>query len=105
MRIPDGYTKRVVSPTKVKGRSSASAVAGTSGAAVTAADSVEFSSRAGDVARARLLALDAPDIREPLVSELSGQIDRGQYHVTGSEVAPAMIQDHLQFAGVAGVLL
>ncbi|MBI5014237.1 MAG: flagellar biosynthesis anti-sigma factor FlgM [Deltaproteobacteria bacterium] len=103
MRIPDGYTKRVVGPGKVRSRGAA-AVAGVTGAAPVGAavDSVEVSSRSFEVQRARALALAAPEIREALVDEIMGLIHQGDYQVTGQEVAPVLIREHLADAGFAG---
>ena len=63
--------------------------------AASTADSIRLSGRGLEVQRARGLALQAPDIRESLVGEVSGQIENGQYTVTGEDVAPKMIQEHL----------
>ncbi|NTU59653.1 MAG: flagellar biosynthesis anti-sigma factor FlgM [Deltaproteobacteria bacterium] len=60
-----------------------------------ASDSVLVSDRGLEVQRARGLAIEAPDIREALVGEVSEQIESGQYAVTGEDVAPKMIHEHL----------
>ena len=102
MRIPEGYTtKRVLAPGRVKSRGAAAAVQATAGVNAAATDTVEFSARAGEVAHARNLALHAPDVREPLVAEVSSLIGQGQYEVTGAQVAPVMIREHLLDAGIA----
>lgn len=100
MRIPDGYTKRVVGAGKVKGRGAAAVATVASGGAVRPADTVEVSARSVEVQRARLLALQAPEVREALVDEIMGIINQGQYHVSGSEVAPILIREHLADAGM-----
>jgi flagellar biosynthesis anti-sigma factor FlgM len=102
MRIPDGYSKRVTGPSKVKSRGAAAVAAVTGGGAVVAADSVEVSSRSVEVQRARSLALAAPEIREALVNEIMGLINQGDYQVTGSDVAPVLIREHLADAGFLG---
>lgn len=48
-----------------------------------------------DVAKARRLAAQAPDIREHLVEEILQEIREDRYCVTGADVAPKMIQEHL----------
>lgn len=102
MRIPDGYTtKRVLAPGRVKSRGAAAAAQAVAGVGAVAPDKVEFSARAGEVAHARQLALHAPDVREPLVAEVSSLIGQGQYQVSGAQVAPVMIREHLLDAGVA----
>jgi anti-sigma28 factor (negative regulator of flagellin synthesis) len=64
-----------------------------------ASDSVHISSRSLEVQKARLVALQAPDIRQELVDEVVGLIGRGEYMVTGTDVAPKMIREHLMDAG------
>lgn len=59
------------------------------------ADSIQFSGRSREIQRARTAALAAPDVRQPLVDEVAGLVDRGEYAVTGAEVAPRMIREHL----------
>lgn len=62
-------------------------------------DRVQISSRSLEIQKARLAALQAPDIRQGLVDEVVGLINRGEYQVTGAEVAPKMIREHLMDAG------
>lgn len=100
MRIPDGYSKRVVGPAKVKSRGAAAVASVASGAAAPAADSVEVSARSVEVQHARLLALQAPEVREALVDEIMALIGQGQYDVDGSDVAPVLIREHLTDAGL-----
>ena len=61
----------------------------------SSSDTIRLSDRGLEVRRARGLALQAPDIREGLVEEVSGQIETGRYTVSGEDVAPKMIQEHL----------
>lgn len=98
MRIPDGYTRRVVTVGKARGRAETSAPATAAAVTVRGADSVDFTARSAEVASARLLAMAAPDVRAPLVEAISDQIGRGEYNVSGSDVAPVMIQEHLQLS-------
>ena len=60
-----------------------------------AADMIRLSGRGLEVQRARGFALQAPDVREGLVAEVSGQIEGGRYDVSGEDVAPKLIQEHL----------
>jgi flagellar biosynthesis anti-sigma factor FlgM len=98
MRIPDGYSRRIVPVSKARSRGAAAAVAATAGVSIHGADNVEVSARAAEVAYARTVALKAPEVRAPLVEELSELIGQGQYLVSGGDVAPALIQEHLQLA-------
>ena len=61
-------------------------------------DRVMISGRGVDIQRARSLALAAPEIRQEMVDEIVGQIQRGEYQITGADVAPKMIQEHLAYA-------
>lgn len=104
MRIPDGYTKRVTGPTKVKSRGAAAVASVASGGAgaVAPVDSVEVSSRSVEVQRARSFALQAPEIRQALVDEIMGLINQGGYQVKGEDVAPVLIREHMADAGFGG---
>ena len=66
--------------------------------AAAPADLVMISGRGSDIQRARSLALHAPEIRQEMVDEIVGQIERGEYQVSGTDVAPIMIQEHLDVA-------
>ena len=102
MRIPDAYTtKKVLGPGRVKSRGAVAAAQAVSGVNHVTTDTVEFSARAGEVSHARHVALQAPDVREPLVAEVSSLIGQGQYQVTGAQVAPVMIREHLLDAGIS----
>ncbi len=59
------------------------------------ADRVDLSSRSLEVQRARRIALQAPDIREDLVQAVLAEIRAGRYRVTGRDVLPKMIREHL----------
>ncbi len=61
-----------------------------------AADQVHFSGHSYEVQRARALALQAPDIREDMVEEIVAQIRQGRYVITGAQVAPRLIREHLE---------
>ena len=103
MRIPDGYSKRVTGPSKVKSRGAEAVASVGSGGAAAPADSVEVSSRSVEVQRARSLALQAPEIRQALVDEIMGLINQGGYQVTGDDVAPVLIREHLADGGFGGM--
>lgn len=64
------------------------------------ADQVFLSGRGVEVGRARLLALQAPELRAPLVDAIRASIQSGQYQVSGADVAPKLIREHLTLARV-----
>jgi anti-sigma28 factor (negative regulator of flagellin synthesis) len=97
MRITDPYRVTLASASGVRRRRKVDGVVETDNTAPST-DQVLFSERSADVRKARGLALDAPEVRIALVDSISSQISRGQYSVTGSDVAPKLIQDHLVIA-------
>jgi hypothetical protein len=60
-----------------------------------ATDRVQFSGRSVEIQKARVLALQAPEVRQEMLDEIIGQIKEGNYHVTGTDVIPRMIREHL----------
>jgi anti-sigma28 factor (negative regulator of flagellin synthesis) len=97
MKIRDIYTTAASGVSRVRRRKGIGSVEGAP-APASGADRAEFSKRSYEVQKARVLAIQAPDIREDLVTELFDQINQGRYLVRGSEVAPRMIQEHLMDA-------
>lgn len=59
------------------------------------ADAVDISGRGMLIGLARKLALAAPEVRQALIDELVGKLERGEYDIEGSDVAPKMIREHL----------
>lgn len=94
MKIRGGYTQGIGTARGVSPREKTPEAAATDRPS-GASDTVQISARSVEVQKARSLALQAPDIREGLVGEISGQIDRGEYNVTGADVAPKLIREHL----------
>jgi flagellar biosynthesis anti-sigma factor FlgM len=97
MKIRDIYTSTSANVGRVRRRRRSAAVEGAP-APASEVDRAEFSTRSYEVQKARVLAVQAPDIREDLVTEIFAQINQGQYVVKGSDVAPKMIQEHLMDA-------
>jgi flagellar biosynthesis anti-sigma factor FlgM len=97
MKIRERYTQQVANTRGVTPREKTGEAAPTARSAGTA-DTVQISARSMEIQKARQLAIQAPDIREALVGAISGQIDRGEYNVTGAEVAPKLIREHLMDA-------
>ena len=60
-----------------------------------ATDRVQFSGRSVEIQKARVLALQAPEVRQEMLDEIIEQIKEGNYQVTGTDVIPRMIREHL----------
>lgn len=95
MKIRDRTTRGVSSSGPVRGRGRSPAGGKASKGASTTSDRVMISGRGVDIQRARGLALAAPEIRQEVVDEIVGQIERGEYQVSGADVVPRMIQEHM----------
>jgi len=59
----------------------------------------DLSSKAKDMARARQLAADAPDVREEKIRELKEKIANKQYSVSSADIADRLVDDHMRLAG------
>jgi flagellar biosynthesis anti-sigma factor FlgM len=60
-----------------------------------ASDTLQFSDRSREIQRARSAALGAPEVRQELVDQVAGLVADGRYDVSGAQVAPRMIREHL----------
>ena len=94
MKVTDAYQVSLVAAQGVRLRRRRTEVEGAD-SVPSFADPVFFSGRSVEVGRARLLALQAPEVRAALVDTIRASIHSGQYQVTGAEVAPRLIQEHL----------
>jgi hypothetical protein len=94
MKIRDRYTGRIGQPGPIRGREKTGG-AGKNAPGARSMDRVQISGRSVEIQNARLLALQAPDIRQELVDDIVGQLKHGEYHVTGGDVVPRMIREHL----------
>jgi flagellar biosynthesis anti-sigma factor FlgM len=99
MRIRERYTTGVAGTAGTPARGRSAGLAAEAQRQSGAADTIRLSDRWLEVQKARGLALSAPDIREPLVNEVSDQIESGRYDVSGEDVAPKMIEEHMADAG------
>ncbi len=59
----------------------------------------EISAKAKDMAKAKQLAVDAPDVREAKIAELRDKIQNKKYNVGSAEIADRLVDDHLSMAG------
>ena len=101
MRIRDVRRGYVSSVGRVRRRSDKPAVEPAPGIGASA-DRVELSDLGLEVQRARLLALQAPDVRIELVEEILAQIREGRYRVSGRDVLPKMLREHWMEHRAAG---
>ncbi len=99
MKIRDVTTRSVGGAGAVRPRRAAQEVTGTA-AVAGAADRVEVSARASDVHKARRLALSAPDVRQDRVDAIVADIRDGRYTVTGADVVPRLVEEHLALASI-----
>ena len=98
MKIRDRYTGGIRQSGGGRERTKPETVAGTSRGREPSIR-IQISGRSVEIQKARAMALQAPDIRQELVDEIRGQIDRGAYQVPGRDVVPKMIRDHLMGVG------
>lgn len=59
----------------------------------------EISSRGKELAQAKSIALDTPDVREDRVADLKKRIADGSYKINSSAIADRMLEDHLRLPG------
>ncbi len=93
MRIRDVRRGYVRSAGRVRRRPDRAGVEPAPGIGASA-DRVEISDLGLEVQRARLLALQAPDIRIELVEKILLEIQEGRYRVSGRDVLPKMLREH-----------
>jgi negative regulator of flagellin synthesis FlgM len=60
--------------------------------AVSPAATVSFSSQAQEIAKATAAVNAAPEIRTDLVNSLKSRIDKGDYNVSGADIADMMLR-------------
>ena len=94
MKISDQYTTSMVGAESLREKRKKELKAG-QGRETQSAVAVNISGKGQEVARARSLALAAPEVRQEMIDEIVGLIRRGGYDVTGEEVAPKMIEEHV----------
>lgn len=99
MKIRDRYTREVAAPGAGRSREKPPEAVEASRGSGGAADRVQISDRGVEVRRAHWIAVHAPEVRVEMVDEIVGMIGRGEYQVTGAQVAPRLIRDHLMEQG------
>lgn len=66
-----------------------------SGASPAEGARAEISAKGRELARAKEVAMSAPDMREDKIAELKRRIASGSYQVDAKAVADRMVDDHL----------
>lgn len=94
MKISDQYTTSMVGAAHLKEKEKKAGKA-KAGETPRPSDGVRISGKSQEIAHARALALAAPEVRQELVDEIVGLLTSGKYTITGEDVAPKLIQDHL----------
>lgn len=64
------------------------------------AGKTEFSGRAREMAQAKDVATQAPDVRDERIAELKRRIASGDYKVDAKAIADRMVDDHRGMAGI-----
>jgi negative regulator of flagellin synthesis FlgM len=70
-----------------------------SSASKSGSANAEISSRAKDMAKAKQVAMDAPDVREAKIAALREQIQNKKYNVSADAIADKLVDDHIRLAG------
>ncbi len=65
----------------------------------TDSTSTEISAKAKDMAKAKQIAQDTPDVREAKIAELRDKIQNKKYNVGADEIADRLVDDHIRMAG------
>ena len=59
----------------------------------------DISTKAKDMAKAKQIASDAPDVREAKIAALKEQIQNKKYNVGADAIADKLVDDHLGMVG------
>ena len=65
----------------------------------TESASAEISSKAKDMAQAKQVASDSPDVREAKIAELREKIQNKKYNVSSEQIADRLVDDHIRMTG------
>lgn len=90
MRISNEQAQQILAAQKLKGAKGVGA-AGDVGA-VSGAASVSVSSAGQEIGKALQALSGIPDVRADRVAELKSQIESGNYHVSGRDVADSLLR-------------
>lgn len=94
MKITDNFTASMIGAAS-QGEKRKKEVKGKEEAKGASHVAVNISGKGQEIARARALALAAPEVRQELVDEIVELIGRGEYNITGGQVADRMIEEHM----------
>ena len=97
-QVSSAQTPSTAAASKAKKTEKASSAAGAAAAAPAPSDesTATISTRARDMAKAKAIAADTPDVRDDKVAELRKRISEGKYNVSPHDVANRMVDDHLK---------
>ena len=59
----------------------------------------DISTKARDMAKAKQIATESPDVREARIAELREKIQNKSYNVSADAIADRLVDDHLRMAG------
>jgi negative regulator of flagellin synthesis FlgM len=59
----------------------------------------EISSKAREMATAKQIATETPDVREAKIAELREKIQNKKYNVSASDIADRLVDDHMSMKG------
>ena len=71
----------------------------TASASKSDSTNTEISSKAKDMAKAKQIATDTPDVREAKIAELRDKIQNKKYNVGADAIADKLVDDHIRLAG------
>ena len=84
---------------RIQATEKASGAAAAKGTYLADSAKPELSSKAKDMAKAKAVASEAPDLREEKIAELKRRIAEGKYDVSAAAVADRMVDDHFELMG------
>ncbi len=86
-----------IEKTKVSGYENKSE--GVASSAKNNSANTEISSKAKDMAKAKQIATESPDVREAKIAELKEKIQSKKYNVGADAIADKLVDDHIRLAG------
>ena len=69
---------------------------------MVSADSVQISDGSKEVLKMQEIIKNTPSVRTEMVDELKRQVDNGEYHVSGTQIADKMMESWLADEGIVG---
>ena len=66
------------------------------------ADRVQISEGSKEVLKMQEIVKNTPSVRTEMVDELKRQVDNGEYHVSGTQIADKMLESWMADEGILG---